>query len=119
MIQQLIAYGFVEEAYELAQPMYDRVLKNGDFYEWYQRDGTPAGSAEFKGSAGVLAKSVMMFRAWAEGSYWLIAPWVQYFLDQILTFCLSFVATVTIIRSGIISEERRAWILFQNLSLAQ
>jgi len=65
MIQQLIANGFVEEAYELAQPMFDRVVKNGDFYEWYKIDGTPAGSAEFKGSAGVLAKSIEMFSEWA------------------------------------------------------
>ncbi len=66
MIQQLIANDFVEEAYELAQPMFDRVVKNGDFYEWYKIDGTPAGSAEFKGSAGVLAKSIEMFNEWAE-----------------------------------------------------
>jgi hypothetical protein len=66
MIQQLIANGFVEDAYELAQPMFNRVLKNGDFHEWYKLDGTPAGSAEFKGSAGVLAKSYSMFIAWAE-----------------------------------------------------
>lgn len=65
MIQQLIAYSFVEEAYELSQPMFSRVVKNGDFYEWYKKDGTPAGSAEFKGSAGVLAKSVEMFKDWA------------------------------------------------------
>jgi hypothetical protein len=65
MIQQLIANGFVEDAYELAQPMFDRVVKNGDFYEWYKIDGTPAGSAEFKGSAGVLAKSIGMFNEWA------------------------------------------------------
>jgi hypothetical protein len=65
MIQQLIANGFVEEAYELAQPMFDRVVKNGDFYEWYKKDGTPAGSAEFKGSAGVLAKAIEMFDGWA------------------------------------------------------
>jgi hypothetical protein len=66
MIQQLIANGFVEDAYELAQPIFDRVIKNGDFYEWYKIDGTPAGSAEFKGSAGVLAKSIEMFEDWAE-----------------------------------------------------
>jgi hypothetical protein len=65
MIQQLIANGFVEEAYELAQPMFNRVIKNNDFYEWYKIDGTPAGSAEFKGSAGVLAKSISMFNEWA------------------------------------------------------
>lgn len=66
MIQQLIANDFGEEAYELAQPMFNRVVKNGDFYEWYKIDGTPAGSAEFKGSAGVLAKSIEMFNEWAE-----------------------------------------------------
>lgn len=65
MIQQLIANGFVEEAWELAQPIFQRVVKNNDFYEWYKIDGTPAGSAEFKGSAGVLAKSVEMFNQWA------------------------------------------------------
>ena len=68
MIQQLIANGFVEEAYELAQPMFSRVVKNNDFYEWYKIDGTPAGSAEFKGSAGVLAKSIEMFKEWANSN---------------------------------------------------
>jgi hypothetical protein len=66
MIQQLIANGFVEEAYTLAKPMFDRVIKNEGFYEWYQIDGTPAGSGDFKGSAGVLAKSIEMFYNWAE-----------------------------------------------------
>jgi hypothetical protein len=66
MIQQLIAYGFVEEAYTLAKPMFDRVLENNGFYEWYKMDGTPEGSANFKGSAGVLAKSIAMFEDWAQ-----------------------------------------------------
>ena len=66
MIQQLIAYGFVAEAYTLAKPMFDRVLENDGFYEWYNIDGTPEGSANFKGSAGVLAKSIAMFQDWAE-----------------------------------------------------
>ncbi|WP_346855585.1 amylo-alpha-1,6-glucosidase [uncultured Draconibacterium sp.] len=65
MIQQLIKYGFVEEAYEQANPMFERVLKNDGFYEWYRIDGTPAGSANFKGSAGVLAKSIELFNKWA------------------------------------------------------
>ena len=66
MIQQLIAYDLVEEAYELAKPMMERVVANNGFYEWYKIDGTPAGSAEFKGSAGVLAKSIEMFYEWAK-----------------------------------------------------
>jgi hypothetical protein len=66
MIQQLILYGFVEEAYELALPMFERVVENEGFYEWYQLDGTPSGSGDFKGSAGVLAKSISLFREWAD-----------------------------------------------------
>ena len=65
MIQQLIAHGFVEEAYALAKPMFDRVLENKGFYEWYKMDGAPEGSANFKGSAGVLSKSIAMFEDWA------------------------------------------------------
>jgi hypothetical protein len=66
MIQQLIAYGFIEEANSASKPMFNRVLKNEGFYEWYRKDGEPAGSAEFKGSAGVLAKSIEMFQTWAK-----------------------------------------------------
>ena len=66
MIQQLIAHGFVSEAYAMANPMIDRVLENKGFYEWYAMDGTPQGSAEFKGSAGVLGKAIAMFLEWAE-----------------------------------------------------
>ena len=65
IVQQLIANDLVEEAYILIRPMVDRVLKNNGFYEWYKIDGTPAGSADFKGSAGVLAKSIIMLRKWA------------------------------------------------------
>lgn len=65
MIQQLIAYGYVEEAYQLALPMMERVIQNNGFYEWYEINGTPAGSGEFKGSAGVLAKAIEMFYEWA------------------------------------------------------
>jgi hypothetical protein len=46
--------------------MFNRVLKNEGFYEWYRKGGEPAGSAEFKGSAGVLAKSIEMFQTWAK-----------------------------------------------------
>jgi len=46
--------------------MFDRVLENDGFYEWYAIDGTPKGSANFKGSAGVLAKSIAMFQDWAQ-----------------------------------------------------
>jgi len=66
MIQQLVANGFVEEAYHEIQPMVDRVLKNNGFYEWYTVDGEPKGAGEFRGSAGVLAKAIEMLKAWAE-----------------------------------------------------
>lgn len=66
MIQQLIANGFVEEAYAEVRPMIERVIANNGFYEWYGMGGVPSGSGQFKGSAGVLAKSIEMFREWAD-----------------------------------------------------
>jgi hypothetical protein len=66
MIQQLVANGFEEEAYNEIRPMIDMVIKNNGFYEWYQIDGKPNGSAHFKGSAGTLGRAIQMLRAWAE-----------------------------------------------------
>lgn len=66
MIQQLVANGFVEEAYEEIRPMIDRVIKNQGFFEWYGMGGVPSGSGHFKGSAGVLAKAIEMMNDWAE-----------------------------------------------------
>ncbi len=65
MVQQLIANGMVEEAYEAVRPMLDRVIANGGFYEWYGKGNVPSGSGHFKGSAGVLSKAIGMFREWA------------------------------------------------------
>ena len=61
MIQQLIANGFVVEAYEQIYPMVKRVQENDGFYEWYTVDNEPRGSGTFRGSAGVLYKAIMMF----------------------------------------------------------
>lgn len=66
MIQQLVANGFVEEAYDEVRPMIDRVIKNQGFFEWYGMGGVPSGSGHFKGSAGVLAKAIEMLNDWAE-----------------------------------------------------
>lgn len=60
MIQQLIRYGFLEEAYEQIQPMVKRVKENDGFYEWYTIDNQPRGSGTFRGSAGVLHKAITM-----------------------------------------------------------
>ncbi len=61
MIQQLIRYGFVEEAYEQMQPMVKRVKDNNGFYEWYSVDNKPRGSGTFRGEAGVLYTAIQMF----------------------------------------------------------
>ena len=68
MIQQLIANGFEKEAYAEIRPMIDLVIKNKGFYEWYYVDGKPNGSAQFKGSAGTLARAIQMLREWAENN---------------------------------------------------
>jgi hypothetical protein len=65
MIQQLIANGFVSEAYVEIRPMIDRVITNNKFYEWYDIHGNPSGSGDFRGEAGVLAKAIKMLREWA------------------------------------------------------
>ena len=64
MIQQLIAYGFVQEAYDELQPMINQVINNNGFYEWFSRDNKPNGSPSFKGAAGVLDKAIDMLHAW-------------------------------------------------------
>lgn len=60
MIQQLIRYGFIQEAFEQLQPMVKRVKDNSGFYEWYTIDNKPTGSGTFRGSAGVLFKAILM-----------------------------------------------------------
>lgn len=65
MIQQLIKYGYVEEAYEQARSMFKRVKDNNGFYEWYTVDNIPQGSGTFRGSAGVLHKVIQLFEEWA------------------------------------------------------
>ncbi|MHC4147764.1 MAG: hypothetical protein ACYSUD_23775 [Planctomycetota bacterium] len=66
MIQQLIAYGYVEQAYQECLPMFERVRANDGFFEWYTVDNKPSGSGVFRGSAGVLGKAVQMFHEWAK-----------------------------------------------------
>jgi hypothetical protein len=61
MIQQLIQYGFVEEAYREMLPMVKRVKDNDGFFEWYTVDNKPKGSGTFRGSAGVLYTAIKMF----------------------------------------------------------
>ena len=63
MIQALVKYGFLEEAYEQLQPMVKRVKDNEGFYEWYTVDNQPEGSGTFRGSAGVLYKAIELLEA--------------------------------------------------------
>ena len=58
MIQQLVRYGFLEDAYDQLQPMVKRVKDNDGFYEWYSINNEPRGSGTFRGSAGVLYKVI-------------------------------------------------------------
>jgi hypothetical protein len=66
MIQQLIVNGFIKEAYIEMQPMIKRVIQNKGFYEWYNINGKPASSGNFKGSAGTLDKAIQMLLKWAD-----------------------------------------------------
>ena len=68
MIQRLVEYGMVEEAYAEIRPMIDRVIQNEGFYEWYGKGGVPSGSGNFKGSTGVLSKAIELLYEWAEAN---------------------------------------------------
>ena len=65
MVQQLVKYGFVQEAYEQLLPMTERVVKNNGFFEWYTIDNKPKGSGTFRGSAGVLFTAINQLEDWA------------------------------------------------------
>ncbi len=65
MIQQLILNDMVKEAYEQGKPMFDRVVQNDGFYEWYSKDNEPKGSGTFRGSAGVLYEAIELFEEYA------------------------------------------------------
>lgn len=65
MIQQLVQYGFVEEAYEQLLPMTSRVIENDGFFEWHTVDNKPKGSGTFRGEAGVLFVAIQMLEEWA------------------------------------------------------
>jgi glycogen debranching enzyme len=64
MIQQLVRYGFIQEAYDNLLPMTNRVIENDGFYEWYTVKNEPKGSGTFRGEAGVLFKAITMLEAW-------------------------------------------------------
>jgi glycogen debranching enzyme len=66
MIQQLVRHEFPEAAYRDIRPMVERVQRTGDFHEWWTRDNQPRGSAQFRGSAGVLGQAIEMLQAWAK-----------------------------------------------------
>ncbi len=63
MIQRLVKYGFVKEAYEQLLPMTQRVMENDGFYEWYTVENKPEGSGTFRGSAGVLYVAIQQLEA--------------------------------------------------------
>lgn len=66
MICELIKYGYIEEAYRELQPMVERVKRTSGFHEWWTPGNQPRGSGEFRGSAGVLGRSIELLQAWAE-----------------------------------------------------
>ncbi len=67
MIQQLVRFGLVQEAYDQLLPMTDRVVEHDGFYEWYTVRNKPEGSGTFRGSAGVLYRAIEMLEEAALG----------------------------------------------------
>ncbi|QEC75117.1 glucosidase family protein [Mucilaginibacter ginsenosidivorax] len=66
MIAPLLSYGYAKDAYAELSPMLDRVITNKGFFEWYDvRSGTPKGSGDFRGEAGVLYDAITVLKQWA------------------------------------------------------
>jgi glycogen debranching enzyme len=66
LIEGLLKYNLVTEAYNELTPMTDRVIANKGFYEWYNvQTGAPSGSGNFRGEAGVLDDAITLFKQWA------------------------------------------------------
>ena len=65
MVRQLAHYGFAADALRELEPMMERVIEHGGFYEWWTRANEPMGAKQFKGSAGVLMESILELRKWA------------------------------------------------------
>jgi hypothetical protein len=66
MIQQLVRYGYYQEAFEELLPMTNRAMEYDGFFEWYTIENEPRGSGTFRGSAGVLCKAIVMLEEWAK-----------------------------------------------------
>ena len=61
MVRELTRNGFPADAFRELEPMMDRVLAHGGFYEWWTRDNEPMGAA------GVLVEAIVELRNWAQG----------------------------------------------------
>ncbi|MBB5351559.1 hypothetical protein HNR46_001796 [Haloferula luteola] len=69
MVQALISRGMGAEAYTELLPMVHRVQRHDGFFEWFDMQDHPQGSGEFRGSAGVLGKAILMLQQWARESH--------------------------------------------------
>lgn len=66
MIEALLKYNLVKDAYTDLTPMTDRTVKNNGFFEWYNvQTGAPSGSGSFRGEAGVLYDAIGQLKQWA------------------------------------------------------
>jgi len=61
-----IINGFIPEAVTELKPMTDRVIAHNGFFEWYDvQTGSPKGSGDFRGEAGVLLDAITLLKKWA------------------------------------------------------
>jgi hypothetical protein len=66
MVQDLTENGLYAQAYDAILPMLARVVKAGNFYEWWTLTGEPEGSPSYGGAAGELGLAALQLSAWAK-----------------------------------------------------
>jgi hypothetical protein len=59
MILGMIQNDLLNDAVEALEPMLAFVVRDGDFYEWYAKDNSCQGSAQYRGAAGQLALAIL------------------------------------------------------------
>ncbi|MCJ7679971.1 MAG: hypothetical protein MUP70_04515, partial [Candidatus Aminicenantes bacterium] len=59
LIQAMFERGFASSARDELLAIAKKIVKNGGFYEWDNKEGVGRGSAYFAGSAGVLARALV------------------------------------------------------------
>ena len=69
IVEALAPFDLMAEAYDDLIPMLQRTIKYKGFFEWYDvQNGSPNGSGNFRGEAGILYDAITKLKQWAHNN---------------------------------------------------